>query len=349
MSQGWPFLVARGRRTDYRTVLVPDVLAGERLQSLLTDCLRAPDDGSLGNIVVHSPNTGPFTACYRAEVLRPVDMETAREDHDAPAGATYLSDEHGRPLEYLYGLLQRGDGQPLPADVDMDRARLVALNSYRTFLLDEDGFTFERSGAVPLAGSEVPDRVPTDEGLPPVAPQPRPLHPQQPAFKARGAAVAYGPPAPPQPAENRRGAHRGAFGSAVLTGALALIVLTVVLVVFVKQPTAVGQVVGVELLDIQQDADSPSCSGPVHGEVTARVTVEDAPVELVFYFREDDQDGQKRRLTVEQSGTTDIPLPVDLDADEGQLSLIIESPNELTSDPMEFNLECESRPSDSEE
>jgi hypothetical protein len=348
MSEGWPFLVARGRRTDYRTVLVPAFLADQRLQSLLTDCLHEPDDGSLCNVVIQNPNAGPLTVNYRAEVLRPADMEAAREDHDAPTGATYLSDEHGRPLEYLYGLLQRGDGQPLPADVDMDRARGVALDSYRRFLLDEEGFTFEQSDGLPLAGSEHTNRIATDGRQRLVAPQHRPLLSQQSALEARGPAVAYGPPALPQSAGTRSAPHGGAFRSVVLAGVLALIVLTVLLVTLVKQPT-VGRVVAVELLDIQPDADSPSCTGPFRGEVTARITVEDAPVELVFHLREDDQDGAEGRLAINESGATDIPLPINLDANKGQLSLIIESPNELTSKPMGFDLECGSSPSDSDE
>ncbi|MBM7805112.1 hypothetical protein JOD57_000949 [Geodermatophilus bullaregiensis] len=349
MSRGWPFLVARGRRTDYRTVLVPDFLAGQRLQSLLADCLHEPDDGALHNVVIGHADTGPLTVSYRAEVLRPADMQAAREDHDAPTGATYLSDEHGRPLEYLYGLLQRGDGQPLPADVDMDRARAIALGSYRTFLLDEDGFAFERSGALPLEGSELLDRSASDERRLPVAAQTRTLHPRQPAPKARGPAVACGLPARPKPVESRRGPHGGVVRSAVVAGALALVFLTVVLVTLVRQPAPVGRVVGVELLSVRQDADSPSCSAPFQAEVTARVTVENAPVELVLRLREDDEDGETREVAIEQSGPTDIPLPIDLDADEGQLSLIVESPNELTSDPVDFDLECGSRPPRSEE
>jgi hypothetical protein len=344
MSRGWPFLVARGRRTDYRTVLVPDFLAGQRLQSLLADALHAPDDGALRHVVLRNASTGPLTASYRAEVLRPADMQAAREDHDAPTGAAYLSDEHGRPLEFLYGLLQPGAGGPAPADVDMSRARAAALDSYRTFLLDEDGFTFQRSEALPLTDSPRPDRVAADEHPLPVAPPRGPQHPQPPTPLTRGPAFTPRPPAGPQPAERRRGPRGGAFRSAVLAAALALIVLTVVVVALTKQPAkqpaAAGQVVKAELLGIVKSADTSSCTAPFRREVTARVTVKDAPANLVFHLRENDRNGEEWTLPIRKSSPTNILVPVDLDNGTGQLSLIVTAPNEMTSKPLRFDLKC---------
>lgn len=221
MTTGWPFLVARGRTRDYRTVLVPDFLADRGLHALLGDTLPIPEPGApAGRTTVEHPDTGTLTVSSRCAVLRPTDVD-----------ASTTRDEHGRPLVYLYGMVQ-GPNAP---GTDPDDARERALSSYRRFLADEQGFTFDRSVAfprtppIPAPATPVPQR-----GSPPVIadasiPE-RPLAGHRPATGLR-------PEQARPPGRNVGGRGSGARTLTAVAGGAVLVALAVVAaVVLTREP-----------------------------------------------------------------------------------------------------------------
>jgi hypothetical protein len=152
VANGWPFLVARGRRRGYRTVLAPEFLVGPRLHSLLADAPERSGDGPR-SVELNPAQVGPLTLVYETKIVTAADI-----------GGVAL-DEHGRELEIRYGIVLRG-GVPVTGDLPYG-VRERALASYRNFLADEDSFDVEASDAVQLLGG-----APTREYEPEQRPEP---------------------------------------------------------------------------------------------------------------------------------------------------------------------------------
>jgi hypothetical protein len=94
-------------------------------------------------------------------------------------GRAVLLDQHGRPLELLYGLVTTA---PVRAgDADLLRARAEAVASYRRFLADEDG-----GGVRSSAPFTMREAVPVRRGAVPVPAGPR-------TVRASGTAVSPAP------------------------------------------------------------------------------------------------------------------------------------------------------------
>lgn len=104
MTPAWPFLIARGRLRDYRTVLAPDLLPLPVGPTRLADALPVgyPDEGQR-RIEVEHPDIGRVVVTARAEILRPCDIGGPA----AADGADAVTDEHGRPLVHLRSGNQR--------------------------------------------------------------------------------------------------------------------------------------------------------------------------------------------------------------------------------------------------
>jgi hypothetical protein len=139
-AQGWPFLVARGRRRGYGTILAPGFLIRGGLEELLSESAAGcPDDGVEQRELDH-PGIGPMTIVYETD--QPAAGELGGD----------ADDEHGRPLEILYGIVSRDRlAGRLGAD-DLRSARREALASYNRFLAHEDGFGVDESERRPLSG-----------------------------------------------------------------------------------------------------------------------------------------------------------------------------------------------------
>lgn len=148
IEQGWPFLVARGRRRGFRTVLAPEFLIAPRLHGLLADAPATNGHGP-GQLQLRPGRVGPVTVVYRTEVISATDLH-------APQGSA--RDEHGRELEIRYGLVFRG--RAAAVDGGLPSARDQALASYRRFLEDEEGFDVERSRPVRARVRPAPDPPP---------------------------------------------------------------------------------------------------------------------------------------------------------------------------------------------
>ncbi len=139
-SHGWPFLVARGRRTVFRTVLAPQFVFDEGLEGLLAG---STSDGSTAPRLVNLDEQR-LSIGYVSEGVALAEVE-------APGRAgEVLTDEHGRPIEIRYGIVSRDHLQhPLDPE-DLRMARSLALTSYRRLLDDEDGFRRDAATAIAL-------------------------------------------------------------------------------------------------------------------------------------------------------------------------------------------------------
>ncbi|TWP50766.1 hypothetical protein FKR81_19380 [Lentzea tibetensis] len=126
-AQGWPFLVARGRRRGYSVLLAPPPLMSS--YGLLEDVAR--------------PTSGIAVATVRG--LCVVWSEHAVTPDDIGAEPR---DEHSRPLRLLHGFVTE-QTVTAPSEVDMSRSLTAALDTYRRFLDDEERFTVERSASFP--------------------------------------------------------------------------------------------------------------------------------------------------------------------------------------------------------
>jgi hypothetical protein len=148
MAQGWAFLVARGRRLGYRAILVPDFIAENRENGYLTENVRGAVDGSDRPRVekIVAPASGQMVLAYRTHRVTHGDLD---DTGDRDAGGL-VTDEHGRPLDILYGLATRDQMIDALDEADLHVAKTEALPAYRRFLAGEAGFSSETSEAFPL-------------------------------------------------------------------------------------------------------------------------------------------------------------------------------------------------------
>lgn len=148
MTQGWVFLVARGRHLGYRAILVPDFIAENGENGYLTENVRGAADGadrpSTEQIV--APASGQMTLAYRSHRVTYGDLEEA----DGRDPGDLVTDEHGRPLDLLYGFAARGQVIDALDEADLHMAKAEALPAYRRFLAREADFSSETSQAFPL-------------------------------------------------------------------------------------------------------------------------------------------------------------------------------------------------------
>lgn len=124
-ATGWPFLIARGRRRGYSVLLAPPLLRKEY--------------GVLEDVV--GPASGVQVATVRGACVVWEEYGVTEADIGGEP-----SDEHSRPLRLLHGVVSRERVEP--SEVDMGRVRAVALETYRRFLADEEGFAVEWSEPV---------------------------------------------------------------------------------------------------------------------------------------------------------------------------------------------------------
>jgi hypothetical protein len=148
VGTGWPFLVASGRRRDYRTLLAP----GPLVDSL--------DYGVLDSVAPSSTSTVIDVMSARGRRLSIVAASHLLDAGDLGAGDGGVRDEHGRPLRLIYGFVCLDGRVVAPDGADLGQALATALDTYRRFLADEDLLTVEASVPFPLrsrtAGWPVP-------------------------------------------------------------------------------------------------------------------------------------------------------------------------------------------------
>jgi len=162
VSRGWAFLVARGRRTVYRTALAPGSLVEADLQHLLAQATGATA-GRARLVEAGDARTGQFSIGYRSEQLADGALEA--EGSEGSEGAHALTDEHGRPLEIIYGFVSWDELEEQLESEDLQTARKQALQTYARFLADETAHELEISEpfALRTAGRERPTLTSTSQ------------------------------------------------------------------------------------------------------------------------------------------------------------------------------------------
>jgi hypothetical protein len=137
MVHGWPFLIARGRRRGYEVLLAPDFLVAGQEYGFLEE-VAGPARHSAAPSIVGATTPGGRAVCL-------VWTEYVVRGNDLGAGEADPVDEHSRPLLLLQGFLCADSRVLEPSAADLDHAHRAALDCYRDFLADEEGFAVRRS------------------------------------------------------------------------------------------------------------------------------------------------------------------------------------------------------------
>lgn len=193
---GWPFLIARGRRQGYRVLLAPDFL---------------PSHGFLDDAVTPVPPGVRYqSALVGGYFLVWNEYPVTEGEAEGPT-----RDEHSRPLVLTVGVLYPGD--MMADDTELPRARQAALDTYRRFLADEEGFRVERSAQFDPPARAAPTAPPPAARPPADRPT---AHPEE---------LAYAASRPPPPPPSRSGARvliAGAVGVAVVAAIAVVLAIT---------------------------------------------------------------------------------------------------------------------------
>jgi hypothetical protein len=269
--RGWPFLVARGRRRGYRTILAPSFLTERRLHGLLADSASSEqmDSARPRTIELDGPEVGRLMLVYRTEQVKAAEVDGGR-------GNGLATDEHGRPLEILYGIVSRDGLDGSVDEDDLGAARTEALESYRRFLAEEDGFGVDVSDGFALRGTAA---------VPDVSGPPR------------------RPPAPPALDRNElRSRHRALpWRGAAVAVALALIATL-----------AVGLLPrdDVHVVDVQASVLPSSgyidCSSPTTFTLQGMIET-DGDADVVYHWQAPGWRGKSKRLVFERAGIQSVP------------------------------------------
>lgn len=156
--QGWPFLIARGRRRGYSVLLAPGFLIAEQDYGFLEHAVGPVRDGA---------------PCHTATVTTPRGRRICLVWSDHPATTAdegAIRDEHSRPLRLLSGFLCTDTAVTGPSSADLAAARAAASDTYLRFLADEERFTIEESAPFGVRSNLARPASP-----PQVRPAPRPV------------------------------------------------------------------------------------------------------------------------------------------------------------------------------
>ena len=140
-TQGWPFLIARGRRRGYSVLLAPAFLVDQHDYGFLEEATGPLHPGEPFRITTTSRAGRPLCLVWTEH---PVSAADIGSDGEPPR------DEHSRPLRWINGFLCAGSTVSHPSEIDIASARTAARDTYRRFLANEERFRTERSAPLPL-------------------------------------------------------------------------------------------------------------------------------------------------------------------------------------------------------
>jgi hypothetical protein len=316
---GWAFLVARGRRKGYQSLLVPDFLVQSNEYGVLGQAASGdfPPEGAPRFSRINGLAAGDVTVAYLTQRLTPADLD------GSPAGGS-VTDEFGRPLDLLYGFVCRGADIIDLQQADFAAARAEALRTYQRFLADESGFMVESSRPFVLrsitapAQQQQPVLEPTPVGDAAPAPYP-PIPPPVP----EGAAVAA-------PARGRP------TFSPVLAAALILAVSLIAWLVLFRGDD--GTVTKVSF--VEPSSSKVFCTAPF----TLRATVTaDAATKIKYHWESNifPPSEQLEKSIPEGDSVIETKVDLDDDADRVELTqaLVVDEPNNV-SGKHDYHLTC---------
>jgi hypothetical protein len=308
---GWPFLVARGRRRGYRTVLAPDFLAERNLHNVLSESSNggAAQGSAVCSVDLDHAELGPMTLSYRTEQLTAADLG------GASAGDEPVTDEHGRPLEILYGIVARDRLSGPPDGEDLQTARSAALRSYRRFLDEEEGFHVDASRSFALRGvTAVRPSIRTKPHRPPAPPPPAP----------RSAPAERRPP-------------RAGLGLVAAVAVAALLLAWLLWPKPSKDPTVRIATATAVAPGIVQ------CGAATTIELTGTITANRATA-VRYHWAPLEGTNAKRSLRFAGRGSRSVTTTIAVDAPEkGRVSLVVDAPRSLRRD-VSYDVGCVSTP-----
>jgi len=318
---GWAFLVARGRRKGYQSLLVPDFLVQSNEYGALGQAASgdfAPE-GAPRFSRINGLAAGDVTLAYLTQRLTPADL-------DGSPAAGSVTDEFGRPLDLLYGFVCRGEDIVDLREADFTAARSEALRTYQRFLADESGFVLESSR--PFVLHSITARVQQQQPVP--VPEPMPVADATPA--------PYPVPPPPAPASTAVSPPvpvKPTF-SPVLAGALILVVSLIAWLVLFRGDD--GEVTKVSF--IEPASSKVFCSSPF--TLRAKVSA-DAATKIKYHW---ESNLFPPSAPIEQSipeGDSILETKVKLDDRSGRVdltqTLVVDEPN-TTSGKYDYHLTC---------
>jgi hypothetical protein len=305
---GWTFLVARGRRRGYQSLLVPDFLAQSNEYGVLD---QAAGGETTKITTIRGLAAGDVVLVYRTERLTDEALGSASGEP--------LTDEFGRPLDLLYGFVVRAAGIGAVDDADFALARNEAIRTYQRFLTDESGFEVETSKAFVLRSALAPPS--------PVVSQPSPASVAPPTGVVPQPAVAAPVPASPL----------------VLRNVALVVVLALALSAsawFLLLRGGGGPVIDVEIGKLE--ASTVDCSQPI--TVQAVITTDDKAT--VSYHWESTLTTDSEPISVEfaAAGTKTVQDTVQPTASAGAplaftQTLVVDEPNSKESS-RDYTLTC---------
>jgi len=130
-------------------VAAPDVLVQANAYGVLSDSVWRADmgDGDVRAVAIDSP-VGELTATYTSERLEGLDQSSAESGR-------WPTDEHGRPLQILYGIVTCHTPNGAVHALDLGEARRQAIAGFQRFLADEQRFTVDATRGFELRGVAV--------------------------------------------------------------------------------------------------------------------------------------------------------------------------------------------------
>jgi hypothetical protein len=313
---GWAFLVARGRRKGYQSLLMPDFLVQSNEYGALGQLSSSDRPGSpptisrIGGLAV-----GDLTVAYVTQRLSPADL--AGTPADGP-----VTDEFGRPLELLYGVVCRGLDIVGLDDTDLATVHAEALQTYQSFLADESGFVLASAQPFVLHSITAPSPVR----------QPTPVPAQQPPL---------GLLEQPELIDQLPVRRRPRYVPVLAIGAVAVIALIAGITILRGDDGKVTEVSFVE-----PKTSKVSCDEPV--KIQAKVTAEKATT-ILYHWESDPsvtppQDGNPVVEQAIRKGDTIIETTVDLSGTHNRTGLtqtfVIDSSNDSTGVEHSYRLTC---------
>jgi hypothetical protein len=287
-------------------LLVPAALADAQHGGLLADALSGEDlrPGSVGTTTVAVPGVGPVQCAYSVERL----------DERSGLGSTGPPrDEHGRPLEMLYGVACATAGELQLDRRDLDVARSAALATYARLLTDERAFVPEESRPFALRSTVVSQRVP---------------HPALSGAQPVVAAAGMRPPLAPAPRQAGSATRRRTWILPALVGSLVVLVGAVTWKVFLGPSPDVLTSVTVTASGYQ----APACGSTVALAVSAMVTAS-ADVNVGYRWQDASTGWRtaRRKVHIGAAGSTTLSATVPIRVRPGRtahgtVALVIETP-----------------------
>ncbi|WP_433017291.1 hypothetical protein [Kribbella sp. CA-294648] len=316
-AYGWAFLVARGRRRGYQSLLMPDFLVQSNEYGVLgqTASGDSPADGEPRVAELTGLAAGDVTFVCVTERLTPADLE------GSPVAGP-VTDEFGRPLELLYGFACRGAvGLEIDA-ADLGAARAEALRTYQRFLADESGFAVVSSQAFVLRSRTT------------LAQQQQPVLEPAPAFDPPAPYLLETPAGQAVPVHHQPVPRKSRLAP-LLAGAGIVAVSLIAWLVLVDDDAKITRIAFIE-----PSTSEVFCTAPV----TVRATVSaDGPATIKYHW----ETNGKASAPIEQAideGDTTLEARLDLGAAAGRRvdltqTLVIDEPTAATA-THEYHLIC---------